>query len=105
MQVVPTLFLYTKGLVFVWAGDESIWSVAKGNPCSFYFFFFCGARGWVKNIQTYLFKCGRGFTCLASASGEPLLKLFKGRGMSRNFSGMGEWKNMQTFFCLYMGRG
>ena len=125
MQVTPTLFLYTKGFVFVWVGGESIWPAPKGNPCSFYFFsvdlgfFFWGGGvgwwvqefgrgGWGKNIQTYLFKYCRGWAYLASASGEPLLKFFFWRGgwvgMSRNFSGMGGWKNIQTYFCLYMGR-
>ena len=62
--------------------------------------FFCGLGGGAgKNILTYLFKYCRGFTYLASASGEPLLKLFLGvEGMSRNFSGMGGWKNIQTYF-------
>ena len=39
--------------------------------------FFCGLGGG-KNILTYLLKYCRGFTYLASASGEPLLKLFLG---------------------------
>ena len=37
--------------------------------------------------------------------------IFRGGGggggvvLSRNFSGMGGWKNIQTYFCLYKGRG
>ena len=58
-----------------------------------------GGGGGGKNILKYLFKYCRGFTYLASASGEPLLKLLLGgEGMSRNFSGMGGWKNIQTYF-------
>ena len=59
MGVTPILFLYTKGLVFVW--DESIWPTAKGNPCSFYFlvltyFFFWGGEGGERKF----FFVGRG---------------------------------------------
>ena len=35
-----------------------------------------GGGGGGKNILTYWFKYCRGFTCLASASGEPLLIFF-----------------------------
>ena len=37
--------------------------------------------------------------------------IFRGVGMSRDFSGMGEegggggWKDIQAYFSLYMGRG
>ena len=61
MRVTPILFLYTKGLVFVW--DESIWPAAKGNPCSFYFlvfsflFFFLGGGG---GAERRIFFCGKG---------------------------------------------
>ena len=91
----------------------------RGNPCSFYFLvltfffwwgrgrriFFLVGRGWGggENILTYLFKYCRGFTCLASASGEPLLKLFflgggGGRGDEQEFFLDGGWKNIQTYF-------
>ena len=49
--------------------------------------------------------------CLNIVGGEhiwpvPLVNLcsifFSGVGMSRHFSGMGEWKNIQTYFCLYI---
>ena len=40
--------------------------------------FVCVWGGGGKNILTYLFKYCRLFTCLASASGETLLKIFLG---------------------------
>ena len=53
-----------------------------------------------------------GFTCLASASGETLLKIFLGvgggGGMSRNFSGMGgmeEYTNILLITYLHTGKG
>ena len=68
-------------------------------------FFFWWAGGGGENILTYLFKYCRGFTCLASASGEPLLKLFLG-GMSRNFSGMGDGRIYKhTFDYIWVRAG
>ena len=65
-----------------------------------------GGGGGGENILTYLFKYCRGFTCLAaSASGEPLLKLFLG-GMSRNFSGMGDGRIYKhTFDYIWIRAG
>ena len=60
--------------------------------------FFCGQGGGDILTYMYLFKYCRGFTCLASASGEPLLKLFLGgRGDEQEFfwdGGMEEYTNI-----------
>ena len=44
----------------------------------FFFFFGGGGGGGEGRIYKHLFKYCRGFTCLASDSGEPLLRLFLG---------------------------
>ena len=71
----------------------------------------CGGGGGVrKNILTYLFKYCRGFTCLASASGETLLKIFLGGGGGdeQEFfwdGGMEEYTNILLITYLHMGKG
>ena len=59
-------------------------------------------RGWGKNIQSYLFKYCRGWPV---PLGNLCSIFFSGVGMSRHFSGMGGWKNIQTYFCLYTSTG
>ena len=68
-----------------------------------------GGGGWGKNILTYLFKYCRGFTCLASASGETLLKIFLGGGGDEQEffwdGGMEEYTNILLITYLRMGKG
>ena len=61
--------------------------------------------GWGKNIQTYLFKYCRGWTYLASASGEPLLIFFLvGWGWAGFFLGWVDGRIYKhTFVYIWVG--
>ena len=70
-----------------------------------------GRGGGVREEYTniYLFKYCRGFTCLASASGETLLKIFLGGGGDEQEffwdGGMEEYTNILLITYLHMGKG